>query len=275
MTFKNLLAAITAAAVLVGCAKSGYQTFYTPYFDAKTSPYVELIAEGEEPKIYTTNNFQRDINILRSKRYVPVGYSSFNGGYEDTDNAAKQAKAVGAKIILISSEYTNTQTSTTALTLPDTQTTYHSGYGNANTTYNSSTGGYLGSSNTTGTYSGTSTTYGTKTVPITTHQRRYDQSAVYFVKSTQKLKYGLMFNNLNPEQRAFFQRNTGVIVEVVIEDTPAFYANVLPGDLLIKVDENPVHNIEHATKILKSTPGPQSILSVIRNGEEKEITVTF
>jgi hypothetical protein len=265
------------AVFLSGCATSGYKQFYNPYVDAKTLPEVQLLAGGQEPQVFGTNNFDRDILILRSKKYIPIGYSSFNGGYEDTKNAAEQAKQIGATLVLVSSQFTNTQTTTSTLFLPDNKTTYHSGTGSGTTSYNSAYGGYLGISNTNATYSGTSTTYGTKAVPITSHQRRYDQNAVYFVKTTKKFKFGFFINDLTPDQRAQFERNTGVLINVVIEDSPAFYSNVLAGDVIIAVDGHLVKNARHAMKLMADISPNQksSKLTVIRNGTEKEIEVQF
>jgi serine protease Do len=268
-----LIATITFA----GCAQSGYKQFYNPYVDAKTLPDVELISDGQQPQVFGTDNFDRDIQILSSKKYIAVGYSSFNGGYENIKNAAAQAKSVGATIVLVNSQYTNTQTTTSTLFLPDNKTTYHSGSIYGNTSYNSAYSGYLGNSTTTATYNGTSTTYGTKAVPITSHQHRYDQTAVYFVKSNKKYRFGVQFIDLTPEQRVQFERNTGVLINVVIEDTPAFYSNVLAGDVLIAVDGTTVKNTDHAMQLMGSVPADQnhSILKVIRNDEEKDIKVQF
>jgi serine protease Do len=262
---------------LTGCAQSGYKKFYNPYVDAKTLPDIELLTQGQEPKVFGTDNFDRDILTLRAKLYIPIGYSSFNGSYEDTKNASAQAKRIGATIVLVNSKYTNTQTTTSTLFLPDNKTTYHSGNASANTTYNNSNGGYLGNSNANAAYSGTSTTYGTKAVPITSHQRRYDQNAVYLVKSTRKPKFGISFNDLNPAQRTDLERNTGVFIIVVIEDSPAFFANVIAGDVLIAVDGHQVINTKQAKRLMGSVSSASSSseLTIIRKGKERTIHVQF
>jgi hypothetical protein len=269
------LLVLLIAIFLSGCATSGYKQFYNPYVDAKTLLQVKLLAEGQEPQVVGTDNFDRDVQILRSKNYLVIGYSSFNGGYEDIKNAAKQAKQLGATLVLVSSQYTNTQTTTSTLFLPDNKTTYQSGSASANTSYNSADSSYLGSSNTNINYSGTSTIYGTKAMPITSHQRRYDQKAVYFVKSTKRHKVGVQFHDLTPDQRVQFERNTGVLISVVIEDSPAFNANILAGDVLIALDGKLVKNTKHAMQIMGAmNPGKTSFeLTLIRNGSEKIIEV--
>jgi hypothetical protein len=248
------------ALLLTACA-SGYQQFYKPYIEPNNLTDVELLQPGEEPKVYGTNDFDKDIRILRSKMYIPIGYSSFNGKYEDESMVKAQAKRVGATVVLVNSQYTNTQTSTAPLFIPNSSTTYSSGsvYG----------GGIYGG------YSGSSTTYGTTVVPITTQQRRYDQTAVFFVKSTKKLKFGVFINNLNDAQRRELERNTGAVIEIVVEESPAFYSNVLPGDILIMVNGVNVRDAKHALDLMeKVNPNDgAATFTVIRNGKKKEISI--
>lgn len=257
---KNILIMFTILAIS-GCSQSGYKQFYNPYVDAKPLPNIQLLGSNEEPQVFGSNHLDRDIRTLLSKRYIVVGYSSFNGEYEGTKNAAAQAKRIGATVVLINSEYTNTQSSTSALLLPNNQTTYHSG---------SLYGGGSG-----GSYSGTSTTYGTTTVPFTTHQRRYDQVAVYLVKSTQKVRFGVSVNDLPPNLRSELERNTGALIDIVLEDTAAFYANVMAGDVLISIDGISVKNGKHAMDLMDQAPENQSESEfvVIRKGEEKSISI--
>ena len=140
---------LLASVILAGCSTTtnGYKKFYKPFVDTKTLKNVNLLSEGEEPQVFGTDDIDRDMLILRSKKYIPIGYSAFNSCYEDTKNAIAQAKEVGATIILVSSKYTNTQTRISTLFLPDNRTTYYSGSINENTSYNSAYSGYSGSSN--------------------------------------------------------------------------------------------------------------------------------
>lgn len=260
---------VIAVSVLCGCAQNGYKQFYTPYLDARTLENVETLPDGGSPELISTDNFDRDVQILRSKRYVPIGHSHFNGALQDARNALEQAKIIGATVVLIGSEYTNTVTNTTNLYLPDTQTTTTTGTASGTTDYTSLQSGYLGSSSTIINYNERSTTNGTRTVPITSNTRRFDQSAVYFVKSNQEFRFGILFNDLTPEQRISIGRNTGVYINAVVEDTPAFYANIMPGDILTEVDGIMIRGTQNAMETLKAVPETQSqsYLSVIRNGE--------
>ena len=194
------------------------------------------------------------------------GYQQFYQSYPYVNDAEFAA------IVLTKSEYTNTQTTTSTLFLPTSSTRYHSGTAAANTIYFSGD-----TSSTTVGYIGTGSTRGTKAVPYTTHQRRYDQEAVYLAKWNGKFKFGVSLIDLTPESRTELQRNMGAFVELVIEDTPAFYANLLPGDVLIAIDNTAVRNVTHALELMRSINDsvPSSDLTVIRNGQEASIHVTF
>jgi S1-C subfamily serine protease len=82
--------------------------------------------------------------------------------------------------------------------------------------------------------------------------------------------------DLTSEQRAEIERNTGVMVDIVLEDSSAFNSNVLAGDIVISVDGKNIRNVKHSHEILKySGNSDYSILKVIRKGEEREIKVVF
>ena len=82
--------------------------------------------------------------------------------------------------------------------------------------------------------------------------------------------------DLTPDQRAEIERNTGVLIDIVIEDTPAFYSNVMAGDILISIDGTNVRNAEHTLEVMAHSGNSEySILKVIRKGEEKEVKVEF
>lgn len=63
-----------------------------------------------------------------------------------------------------------------------------------------------------------------------------------------------------------------------IDDTPAQKAGVMPGDLIIKLDEAPVKgmSLNDAVKAMRGKPGTKIVLTILRQGEDKplEISVT-
>lgn len=273
----KLIIGIFFIAVLSGCASNGYKNFYKPILDVSNLNEVELLSQNEDPKVLNSNDLKKDIYTLRSKNYIAIGSSSFNGGKESIENAVDQAKEIGATVILAKSNYTNTQTTTSTLLLPNNKTTYHNGLTSSSSAYSNGYGKKIGSSSSNGSYIGTSTEYGTQAVPFTSNQRRYNQSAVFFVKSTIKPRFGLATTDIPQDLKVKIKRNTGSMIDVVLEDTPAFYANLLPGDVIISINGINVKNPTHGIEIMNSTPNGQKIsqFKIIRDQEEKDVTINF
>jgi len=246
--------AIIIVLLISGCV-SGYQQFYKSEIVENNIDDLELLQPGEEPKVYGTQDFEKDSKTLFPKNYRRIGHSSFNGRFEDESKVKEQAKRVCASVVLINSKYTNTQTTTSPLFLPNTSTTYISGFGGGTT----------------------ATTYGTMAVPITSHQRRFDQAAIFFAKSTEKLKLGVLLSDLTEEQRIEAERNTGAVISAVLDGSPAFNSNLLPQDIVIEIGGIVVKNGRHLQDILKSldTSIGSVNFKIIRKSKLKDIEIKF
>lgn len=281
---------------LVSCVRpSGYKQFYSTYIDTHAPEAkidLELLKEGEPPEVLGTSDFDKDTNTLFLKSYVVIGESNFNGKYEDIRSVAKQAISVGATVVLVNAKYTNTLAINSALFLPTTSTTYHSGsishygtattsgtatynnyspyYRSANATYQASTT-YQGNAS----YSGTSTTHGTQVVPYTVQQRRYDQRALYFAKKINKSKLGMSLEPITDEQKKAYGKEFGVYISSVTEGSPAHRANIQAGDLLYKVNGENAYGTTSAEywigKMNLSDQG--NVVTVIRYGEEISLQI--
>lgn len=118
-----------------------------------------------------------------------------------------------------------------------TSTTTSTGIVNANV-YNNAGGAAYGSAN----YSGTATTtspgtYSTQMIPVTVE--KYAWGATFWRKSGPMI-FGAILGPLSDELRQKLQRNTGVVIRIVVDNTPAFFANILPGDVLVSIADDQV-----------------------------------
>ena len=77
--------------------------------------------------------------------------------------------------------------------------------------------------------------------------------------------------DLTPDETRDFGRNAGVIVNAVVQGTPAFNANVVYGDLIISINGNALRNAKDYVDYVKSHRGQNIILEVIRNGYSLKI----
>lgn len=225
--------------LLSGCA-SGYSKFYTQRIDENGMKNLETLNENQTPIIVKTNNLRAEVDRYLAKNFGIIGVSSFNGGMESDENIISQAINVRATLALQTSSFVTTQGSSTPLILPN------------------GVGGF----NTTAMYS---------------QQMRYDQEAVFMAKSTKKPRFGVSYEDLTPEQRKQYERNTGVVVRVVYDGTPVFDANIVPGDLIIGIGGNLARNQEHFGQLLEGIPmsADKVIFKVIRNKTEKDIEVSL
>jgi PDZ domain len=259
----KIFTAVVTSMALIGCA-SGYKEFYKPAQGAtreaiaslraappSASPIVDRARPGEPQVI---------LDAYAKRGYVMIGNSSFNSGQpESEDSAVRQARDVGADLVLIlNPSYTGTITSSIPITTPTSTTSYSTGtataYGNRGTV--------------TAYGSGTTTTYGKTTnyIPMTVH--RSDYGAVYFVK--QKFGLGAFSRDLNDSERQELQTNKGAVIRLVVDATPAFNADLLVGDIVTSIDGVLVANSEAFGDLLRERRGKYVTLSLLRRGQKIE-----
>lgn len=280
---KSILILVIGITLFTGCVQSGYNEFYTPLIPKDElqkgieKNFVIPLKDDEESLIYQSNNLEEDSIKIISNGYALLGYSSFNGKYEDIDNAKKQAKQIGAHIVLVKSNYTDTANVSGALLLPDNRTTYNSG-NLMNTTYNSNKYGYVGNSNTYGNYYGSSTTYGTQVVPYSNSIKRYDQIAQYYIKlDTRRYHLGILkTSEITREERIKIGTN-GIRFNYILNNSPAYKSDLLRDDIIVKIDGIEVKDYNHFHQLIEkySNYKGKSTLTIYRNGGFKEISVSF
>lgn len=221
---------------LTACA-NGYRDFYKNNTDENISGLV-LLESGQKPQIAQSSNPDRDINNLLAKNFRIIGQSSFNGKMHTDEDVIAQATRVRATHVLYGSKFVATQAISTPLFTPN-------GLGGINTT------------------------------AFTNQQMRYDQWAYYFAKSKTKLRFGLFAEDLTPDERKAIGSNTGVAVRLVVEDTPAFYANIFKDDVITHLNNQAVLTAEQLSTALSSiaADAQSATFTIIRNSEKIVVNV--
>ena len=248
--------------LFTGCANP-YSRFYTDQLGGQSIHEVRaLITHEGEPRLYATSDHGRDSRALQENNYYRIGYSNFNASAIDSKKALRQAKKVGAAIVLIQSRYTNTVTGSIPYTVSNpsqTVTSHHSG-----TVYAS--GGYGG-------YSGTSTTI----VPggYTTHQipysvNRYDYLATFWVKGTRP-RLGVQPEDLSDDLRRKIGSNSGIVVSCVVKGSPAFKADIMRGDIITRINDEIVSDAQSLERSLDRFAGQEVVLLTLRDGRERRV----
>jgi hypothetical protein len=223
--------------ILAACS-SGYSQFYT----AVPGATPEMIAKVRAAPPLTIPLVERSPTVPTQEQYArlgyaPIGYSSFSSGHSESENnAIAQGKKVGADlVVIVSPSYAGSVTSQLPITTPTSSTSYTTGSATAYGPGGSATA--YGNART--------TTYGSQTSYIPMTVNRYNYGAVYFIKRTYIL--GADLRDLTNEERAKLQSNSGLFVTAVVNDTPAFRNDVLAGDIIVKIDGQPIYGKQAAS----------------------------
>lgn len=260
---KNITVLIIIPMFLVGCVNN-FEKFYVDQSSDPNFPTNMLIPAVGEPELFQgSDDINDDYSRMGEDGYASIGYSSFYSTEGVTnEQLMAQAKKVGAAKVIYYQEYMDTQSGVMPLTLPNTQTTYHSGsvsaYGSGGSAY--------------GSYNGTSTTYGTSTSYIPFSRDRYEYGATYWVKMKMPV-LGIQIRDPSLEERTASGTNKGAIVVLSIRGGPAFNADVLPGDLVVKVNDEDVVGYQNLIQKINENRGQRTNFEIIRAGEiiHKEI----
>jgi membrane-associated protease RseP (regulator of RpoE activity) len=260
-----LITALSAVTLLflVGCGVNQFDEFYKPNFSQESAKAVDykFLVKGEEPRIITTTpeTVKNDILRFKERGFAALGSASFKGDRlkAPDENIIEHAKKVGATTVLVMVTHEGVRSGTT--------TTMESR--NINTSYLGTYGQGVGSA--------VSTYYVPKTTSYSYEQMNY--VAHFLVKSTKKGKFGIGISNLTDELKKKFKRNTGVLILGVTDDSPAFYANLLRGDVILKIDGVEARSASEGSKIIEaiSPNAKSSTLTIFRDGKEMDIVVKF
>jgi hypothetical protein len=263
---RKILIGFTIPIALNGCA-NGYKNFYKPV-NGMTPESIAQIRATPPPSSPLVErippiNGAAATDTYSKRGYTLIGSAEFNSGRKESEQSAiEQGKAVGADLVVIlNPQLTGSESSIIPITTPTTTTTYSTGSATA----------YGSGGSVTAYGSGTSTTYGTATnyIPITIHRTNY--GAGYFVK--QKIIIGAQFRDLNDGERKELQTNKGVVINLVVDESPAFKADILPGDIATSPDGISILNASQFSKLISERRGNRIMLGFLRDGRSMNLPI--
>jgi hypothetical protein len=239
--------------VISGCTNP-YSQYYTDFAGGESivnNP--KYIISTDEPKLIHGSDIAIEAKKMMEDGYVALGCSSFNAGEINQNDALKHAKKVNACIVIIYCNYTHTVSGIMPMTVPNTQTSYHSGsvYGSG--------GGFAN-------YSGTSTTYGSTTTYMPYSIARYDYYADFWGKITPP-RLGIRWDNIPDELQKQIESNKGVYVFVVVKGSPAFDSDLLSGDVIRRINGQEIIDSVHFQELFDKVSDPVIELEIFRNGK--------
>lgn len=247
--------AVFCCLVLSSCATNPYAQYYSGSSNARQEQ--NYVHTSEPIRIIHSDDIDRDTKKLMAKGYTPIGRSTFNAGSNKVNDnqVLEQADLIGAQVVLTASKYTNTESGAVPINVPNVTTT--------NSSASATAYGNKGTVNAYGT--GTTTTYASNTVYMPYNIRRSDFFALYFAKT--KTIVGAYTEPLNDEMKKKLQSNSGVRVFLVADDSPAFDANILPGDILLTFNGIPIKSVENYQELIKQDGRAGILFTIYRDGK--------
>jgi hypothetical protein len=182
--------------------------------------------------------------------WLPMGYASWIGSRVGTDEQAlAQAKDVGASVVLLQSHLQGMTTGSIPVTTPTTSTTVMSG------TVQSPAG--------TSNWSGVATTYGTQTTRAQIALPQVLVKSAFLYRPAQSPALGILGDMQAATEAGGDGPRGGLLVDVVIRDSPAATAGVKTGDVLVKVGETDisgsVSQLETINRLAQAWPGRATV----------------
>jgi len=268
---KTIVALGVTLALLTACA-NGFEKYYRPAPPAALALAApSLVPPPPKPAVYMHSaDMQADGKRLLENGYVFIGESSFYGPAtrSNQEQAVTQGKKVGASVVLFKSEYMDTRSGVIPYTVANpavvsTVNTSGTVYGNG------------GSASYSGT--GTVTTpggYSTYAIPYSVDRNNFYAS--YWAKrDPNKIHLGMFYRPLDDATRHRLETKIGLQVAIVIRGTPAFNANFLEGDILLKISGRDITDAQSLNAELTQLAGQRVTFDLLRGDQARTIAVTL
>ena len=96
-------------------------------------------------------------------------------------------------------------------------------------------------------------------------------------KEKNKDKFGLYFDNLTADQKAFNAETSGVVINRISKGRPGEKAGVQVGDILTHIDTTVIKDQDHCIAVMRDfqTTKGSTTLKIIRNGVKMDLKVIF
>lgn len=125
---------------------------------------------------------------------------------------------------------------------------------------------------------GMATAYGTGTTTTTTNRttylpysiERFDFGAVFFVRVTPR--FGIFPEALDNDTRIRLGTNAGVRVLAIVDGSPAYRSDILPGDIILAINGDRVESVDWLLAALDRYEGQEIVCDIDRQGTRLQKT---
>lgn len=247
-----------------GCVNN----FTQNYKSLPTPLGLSQIHDDHEVEIISTKNLDKDIRKYQQQGFLPIGRSEFYANrYQDKSDIKKQAEVIGAQLVLVLREDLGSSTYSMPVTTPTMEySTSNSNYNVYNNT-NTNIGRIQGQSNT--------ISHGSKTnyIPVTVNHGKY--TAFFLAKF--KTSTGIIPRELSDTDRQLLGQNSGIIVDTIVNASPAYYQNIIENDVVLKINGKSIFGVNGFIGLINDNLSNGKLrLDILRQGKilKKEIILS-
>ena len=256
---KNIVLISLFAIIFTGCAITGYDATFIPWYQLDRFPQEAFLKQNETPTIMYASDMDAKFREITSRWYWCIGETGFTGEQLYTPIAEKKIREIctmqRAKIAVWNERLINTERGI---------------YSRPHTNFHS----YASPYGYTSTY--TTTTYSVHSYEIDT----YHYSAYFFIPipPEYRMQYapGFSATDLTQQDRQAFRQNTGCRITVVYENTVAFYANLFPGDIITRINGRDIYTSKDLYEVRNASKiGDTWDMTFVRNGQLYRVVMKY
>jgi membrane-associated protease RseP (regulator of RpoE activity) len=187
-----------------------------------------------QAQLVTSQDLKADALRMRENGYILLGRSKFQASPINEKLALDQALKIGAEVVMVGHKFVSTKTESLPMStwIPGQQTdqtervVIQNGKGTPKVIE----------------HTVTTTTQGEyQTAYVEQSTDYYDYSASYWVKAKPPI-FGVHVEPLDDTTKSELGTQKGVLVRVVIKDSPAYEADLLRGDVLLSMQDEPIRD---------------------------------
>ncbi|HUO58025.1 MAG TPA: PDZ domain-containing protein [bacterium] len=260
-----LVAVLSLGTLLSGCGNPYRENYLSTLEKRNKDELSRLLPPSHPPTLVTSNDLKDDSIRMRENGYLLIGRSKFHSAPVDERQALDQAKQVGAEVVLVNHKYVNSVTESVPMSeyIPGQQVSHQETtvvqQGDATPTV------IQKQSNTTvqGEFH---TTFVDQNVDY------YEYAATFWAKAKPSL-LGVLVKALDDKAKAQIGSNKGVLVRVVVKDSPAYDADILRDDILLNLGGEVIRDPDQFFDLVQRNEGKEVPLILYRAGQELTVNV--
>lgn len=261
-----LCLSLVAAVLIVGCTGSAFKENYRSSLELWPSgETTRLLPPGEQIEIVTSRNMRADALRMMENGFLLLGRSTFRSEKIDAKAARSLARELGATVVFVREKYAATVEETVPMSewIPPREDTLKQ---TVVITEGPEAGQVIEQTIVKSTQGEFKTTYVPQTIDY------YDYAATFWAKSKPPV-FGVLVQAPAEELRQRLQSNRGVVIKAVIKDSPAYRADILREDVILRFADADIFDPDQFFEVVVAHQGELVEVVIDRNGQQRTFSV--